>query len=70
MIFATLGTLGIADEDEGYERKLIASRITGRHVYSFNDLTTGEASHIIDTLASFGSSADLYAHLDTLPDPS
>jgi hypothetical protein len=70
MIFATLGTLGVTDDDEGYERKLIASRITGRHVYSFNDLTTGEASRIIDTLAGFSSSADLYAHLDTLPDPS
>jgi hypothetical protein len=70
MIFATLGTLGITDDDEGYERKLIASRITGRHVYSFNDLSTGEASRIIDTLAGLSSSAELYAHLDTLPDPS
>jgi hypothetical protein len=70
MIFATLTTLGIEDDEDGTERKFIASKITGRAVWSFNDLTTAEASRIIDTLARFASSADLYAHLDTLPDPS
>jgi hypothetical protein len=56
-VFALLGKLGYADATRG-ERLEIGSVLAGRPVASFNDLTRGEASVMIDTLGVLAESPD------------
>lgn len=55
MIHAQLAELEVTEED----RHWITGAIVGRPVESFNDLTSGDASKIVDTLARCKSRADL-----------
>lgn len=66
MIEGSLTTLGV-DEDRA-ERHLIAGALAGRAVTSFNDLTSGDASKIIDSLARLDTKEALSDFLDALED--
>lgn len=55
MIHAQLAELEVGEDD----RHWITGAIVGRPVESFNDLTTGDASKIVDTLARCKSRGDL-----------
>ena len=60
---ASLNERGCPPEDRE-ERLLIASTILGRPIGSFDDLTAGDASTFIDTLARTKDHAQLMTLLD------
>lgn len=64
MVEASLSGLGV-DQDRD-ERHLIAGAICGRAVTSMNDLSSGDASKLIDTLAMVPDKAALNELLDGL----
>jgi hypothetical protein len=66
MIHAQLAELEVTEED----RHWITGAIVGRPVESFNDLTTGDASKVVDTLARCTSRADLDVVLEAAGDQS
>lgn len=65
MIFASLGERGVDNSDDE-ERHLIASKIVGRPIASFNDLTVDEAKVLIDTVARTKDRDQLWAMLDEI----
>lgn len=65
MIFASLQERGVDPKDDE-ERLLIASKVVGRPIESFNDLMSGEAKQIIDTLARTKNRDQLWALLDEI----
>lgn len=66
MIEASMSSLGV-DEDRD-ERHLIAGALAHRAVASMNDLTSGDASKVIDTLARCKDKAALNDLLDAVED--
>lgn len=64
MLMASLSGLGV--DTEGPERHEVASRILGRPVGSFTELTSRDGSTLIDTLARCKTQADLWALLDAV----
>ena len=65
LIFGLLGEMGIDTKDDE-ERLLITSKLASRAIGSFNDLSTAEASHIIDTLGRVPDRAALNELLDAI----
>jgi hypothetical protein len=66
-VFALLGKLGYADVPRA-ERLAVAAALIGRPVASFNDLSRGEASQLIDTLGILAESPDGGAQLAAIVD--
>lgn len=67
MIMSIFGQLGISGDTDREERLLITSSIVGREVESTNDLMSGEAKTLIDTLSTVeGSREKLNVILDTI----
>lgn len=65
MIFARLQELGVAKDDDE-ERHLIVSKVAGRGIGSFNDLTVNEAKATIETLARIEDRDALWRLLDEI----
>lgn len=67
MLWAQLGELNIAEEDRE-ERLLITSKIVGRSIATFNDLTNDDAKKLIDTLGRVRDRVALNDLLDAIDD--
>lgn len=65
MLMASLTERGI-DPNDREERLLVASKILGFQVESFDDLSGGNASTLIDTLARTSTRKELWALLDAI----